>query len=131
MKPQISGSFGPSVIVKSGNKKMINIAGGSNSGDVYREMESSSEDPFARVRRIIGEENLPEPQKEEISKVVSKVQEEISRGPDANVGLIIIILSRLQDSAPRVLQPLAQAICESSNNPALRAVASQALSPLA
>ena len=131
MKPQISGSFGPSVIVKSGNKKMINIAGGSKSGDVYREMESSSEDPFARVRRIIGEENLPEPQKEEISKVVSKVQEEISRGPDANVGLIIIILSRLQDSAPRVLQPLAQAICESSNNPALRAVASQALSPLA
>lgn len=110
---------------------MINIAGGSNSGDVYCEMESSSEDPFARVRRSIDEQNLPDPQKVEIRKVVSRVQEEISRGPDANVGLIDIILSRLQSSAPRVLQPLAQAIVESSNSPSLRAVASQALSPLA
>jgi hypothetical protein len=119
----ISGSFGPSVVITSRGKRTINIGGGCNSGDEYRQVGSSepSNDPFLNVWKAIKEQ--PNDQQSDLKEMVGFIEIELPREQDANVGLVEMALNRVNSTAPRVFLPLVNALAERAASPMLRSLA--------
>jgi hypothetical protein len=127
-KVQISGSLGPNVVVQTDRSTLINIAGGKCTGDVYREVGRSDPPGFKGARDFISKQDFIPEAKTQLNAIVDKIQDELAKGPEVNVGLIQLILERTLEISPDVLRLLAQAVADASNDSALRGAALEFLS---
>jgi hypothetical protein len=123
----ISGSFGPNVVVTSGNKRKINIAGGT-SGDVYHDVDGSSTQPFRAVLELV--KQLPSDRQSKADFLVNKVIEEVKAQCDEKAGFIYVLIRDIGTVAPEIVQPLASAIVEQSHSDAVKSLAFDVLSSL-
>src|SRR6266478_5104102 len=129
-KISISGSFGPGVKVKSGERTAINIAGGSGSGDVYQQNSEGRPDPFMQARRLLSTLNLTPDDKRNLEDVISKIEQETAMGTKAETGVVDFLLSGVRENAPVLLEPLAVGILERSSAPQMIGLSQRILSGL-
>ena len=123
----ISGRFGPGVVVKRGNKTVINIAGGSSSGDVFVETSDTQLDPFDEARKVVASLSVSDEQKNELRTAISTVEVAVGKGTPDNIGLIDLILTGLKKDAPNLVPWIARGVIERSDSAAMRTLARQAM----
>jgi hypothetical protein len=129
-KINISGSFGPGVKVKSGERSAINIAGGSGSGDVYQQTSEGRADSFKEARRLLNTLTLTPGDKQSLEDVISKIEEQTTMGTSAETGVVDFLLSGVRENAPVLLEPLAVGILDRSRAPEMIGLAQRLLSGL-
>jgi hypothetical protein len=129
-KVNISGKFGPGVVVKSGDRTAINIAGGSGSGDVYQESSEAKRDFFREARRAVRSLPISDDDKDRLDGVVLKIEGEAGKGAYAEAGLVDYLLSGVRENAPSILELLAMGILDRSSAPQMRRLAQQIVESL-
>jgi hypothetical protein len=129
-KINISGSFGPGVKVKSGERTAINIAGGSGSGDVYQQSSDGRQDRFREARRLLDTLTLTPDDKHNLEEVISNIEQETAKGTQAETGLVDFFFSGVRENAPALLEPLALGILDRSSAPQMIGLAQRIISGL-
>ena len=112
--------------MKSGNKRAINIAGGSADGDCYQTTSEQRNDPFEEAATLVSQLSLPAAEKDNLQKVILDIQTESGKGNSANSGIVDYLLSGVKVSAPLLLPWISRGILQRATSSAMRRLAQQA-----
>jgi len=127
-KPRISGTFGPGVEVTSGDQKGINIAGGASSGDYYEFVTNQGGDgSFEDACRAVDSADLEAQHKKSLVEAITTVKQEVSKGDEANLGIIELVFSAIRGTAPKVESLVAKATLNNTQSPSIRGLAQRVL----
>lgn len=127
---QISGSFGPNAVVGTEDGKAINVAGGSISGDFFREAPSrQKKDYYADVRKLI--EGMDSPLRDALLSALTLVETQTRTGTDNNVTSVDLVLTRIKSLAPDIFRLLIEAIIQHATSQSMRQMALDKVSEIA
>ena len=113
----VSGDFGPTVVIKTGKSKTVNIGGGPSSGNAYRTFVTAGQPSVGSILDVLRGLDLPSRESQEIKGALLAIDQEISTNGDrSDFHYLVSLFGRIKnvspDAAGRLLDWMGSSVSE-------------------